>query len=221
MTLSAPTGNFLEYSKADADHDARKRHRPSKHYGIRPHNPDPNTRYGLPQTVRVCRKCVISNQRPNSTPEFLHKSDSKKTVIALDEAGVCDACRVTEAKEAIDWEARDAELRELCDRHRRNDGHYDCIAPGSGGKDSFYASHILKYEYGMHPLTVTRAPHIYTEWGWRNFQKWIHSGFDNMLITPNGRVRRLLTRLAFENFSTRSSRLSWGKKSRSENVRPA
>ncbi|NQU69897.1 MAG: N-acetyl sugar amidotransferase [Rhodospirillales bacterium] len=166
--------------------------------GFTPDNPDPETRYGLPQKIRFCSKCVISNQRPNSTPEFLHTSDSKKTVIAIDEDGVCDACRVAEEKETIDWEAREAELRELCDRHRRNDGHYDCIAPGSGGKDSFYASHILKYEYGMHPLTVTWAPHIYTEWGWRNFQKWIHSGFDNMLITPNGRVHRLLTRLAFE-----------------------
>jgi N-acetyl sugar amidotransferase len=51
----------------------------------------------------------------------------------------------------------------------------------------------------MHPLTVTWAPHIYTEWGWRNFQAWIHAGFDNYLLTPNGRVHRLLTRLATEN----------------------
>jgi N-acetyl sugar amidotransferase len=51
----------------------------------------------------------------------------------------------------------------------------------------------------MHPLTVTWAPHAYTTWGWQNFQSWIHSGFDNFLCTPNGRVHRLLTRLAVEN----------------------
>ena len=51
----------------------------------------------------------------------------------------------------------------------------------------------------MHPLTVTWAPHIYTEWGWKNFQSWIHSGLDNFLFTPNGRAHRLLTRLALEN----------------------
>ena len=45
----------------------------------------------------------------------------------------------------------------------------------------------------------TWAPHIYTEWGWKNFQSWIHSGFDNFLHTPNGRTHRLLTRLAVEN----------------------
>ena len=51
----------------------------------------------------------------------------------------------------------------------------------------------------MHPLTVTWAPHIHTDWGWKNFQSWIHAGFDNLLTTPNGRVHRLLTRLAVEN----------------------
>lgn len=70
--------------------------------------------------------------------------------------------------------------------------------PGSGGKDSFYASHVLKTKYGMHPLTVTWAPHVYTEWGWKNFQSWIHAGHDNYLMTPNGRVHRLLTRLSTE-----------------------
>lgn len=155
--------------------------------------------YGLPRDVRFCARCVISNQRPNSTVEFKHTRASTKTTIAFDAEGVCDACRVAERKAQIDWESRDAQLRELCDRHRRHDGRYDCLVPGSGGKDSFYAAHVLKHRYGMHPLTVTWAPHIYTEWGWRNFQSWIHAGFDNELATPNGRVHRLLTRLAVEN----------------------
>jgi N-acetyl sugar amidotransferase len=156
--------------------------------------------YGMPSEVRFCRRCVISNQRPNSTVEFKHTRDSKKATIGFDAEGVCDACRYTERKRGtIDWQARDRELRELCDRFRKTDGSYDCLVPGSGGKDSFYAAHKLKYEYGMHPLTVTWAPHMYTEWGWKNHQAWIHAGFDNYLCTPNGRVHRLLTRLAVEN----------------------
>ena len=46
---------------------------------------------------------------------------------------------------------------------------------------------------------MTWAPHIYTDWGWRNFEAWLHAGFDNFLCTPNGRVHRLVTRLAVEN----------------------
>jgi N-acetyl sugar amidotransferase len=157
-------------------------------------------KYGLPLQVRFCRSCVISNQRPNSAVEYEHTSASRKQTIQFDENGVCDACRLGAQKRGtIDWDERDRQLRDLCDRFRRNDGGYDCITPGSGGKDSFYAAHVLKYKYGMHPLTVTWAPHVYTDWGWKNLQAWIHAGFDNFLCTPNGRVHRLLTRLAVEN----------------------
>ena len=39
---------------------------------------------------------------------------------------------------------RERELRDLCDQYRKNDGSYDCLVPGSGGKDSCYAAHLLK-----------------------------------------------------------------------------
>ncbi len=155
--------------------------------------------YGLPSEVKFCRRCVISNQRPNSAVEYKHTNVTKKSTIHFDENGVCDACNFAERKKnGTDWVERDKRLRELCDKHRKHDGSYDCIIPGSGGKDSFYASHILKTKYGMHPLTVTWAPHVYTKWGWKNFQSWIHAGHDNFLMTPNGRVHRLLTRLSTE-----------------------
>jgi len=157
-------------------------------------------KFGLPRDVRFCARCDISNQRPSSTVEYAHRSDSKKETIHFDADGVCDACRFAEWKDArANWADRERELLDLLARHRRTDGRHDVLVPGSGGKDSVYASHVLKYKYGMNPLTVTWAPHIYTEVGWRNFQSWIHAGFDNYLCTPNGRVHRTLTRLAFEN----------------------
>jgi len=162
-------------------------------------NSQPQAFYGLPTDIKYCRKCVISNQRPNSAVEYIHTKASKKETIHFDENEICDACNFTERKRhEIDWKDRDKQLRELCDKYRKHDGSYDCVVPGSGGKDSFYASHILKTQYGMHPLTVTWAPHVYTDWGWKNFQSWIHAGHDNYLMTPNGRVHRLLTRLSTE-----------------------
>ena len=167
-------------------------------FGEKPNSSD--TKYGLPNEVVFCKKCVISNQRPNSAVEFKHTSNTKKATIGFDDDGVCDACRQAERKTAeINWQERELELRELCDRYRKDDGSYDCLVPGSGGKDSFYAAHMLKYKFGMNPLTVTWAPHIYTDWGWKNMQAWIHAGFDNYLLTPNGRMHRLITRLAVEN----------------------
>jgi len=158
------------------------------------------TYYGLPAEVKYCKKCTISNQRPNSVVEFKNAPSDRKPTIEFDDEGICSACHFAEIKETqINWAEREKELIELCNRFRRSDGMYDCIVPGSGGKDSVFTAHILKYKYGMNPLTVTWAPHRYTDIGWRNMQSWIHAGFDNILYTPNGKLHCLLTRLAFEN----------------------
>lgn len=156
------------------------------------------TFFGLPPVVKFCRRCVISNQRPSSTREFSHTAESKKETIHFDEEGVCDACRVAEAKKETDWEAREKSLLALLDRFRSRSGAHDCVVPGSGGKDSYYAAHVLKHKYGMHPLLVTWSPHIPTEWGARNLRRWQQIS-DHFLVTPNIDVHRLLTRLAIDN----------------------
>lgn len=157
--------------------------------------------YGLPRQVVFCKSCVISNQRPSSTVEFRHTRGEAKKTIGFGDDGICDACRYHQTKEhRIDWKKREEALVALLDKHRRKDGGYDVVVPGSGGKDSAFTSHVLKYRYGMNPLTVTWAPHLYTDIGWKNFEAWSHvGGHDNILFTPNGKLHRLLTRLAFTN----------------------
>lgn len=156
--------------------------------------------FGLPLKVKFCSKCVISNQRPSSVVEYSSKKSDRKPTIHFDTNSVCDACRWAEMKQkTVDWTRREKELIKLLKFYRSKKGNYDVLVPGSGGKDSTFAAHVLKYKYGMHPLTVTWAPHIYTEVGWHNHQHWIHSGFDNYLFHPNGKVHRKLTQLAFLN----------------------
>ncbi len=141
-------------------------------------------KYNLPTEVKFCKKCVISNQRPR---------------IRFDKEGVCSACRFAEKKKYhIDWNERQKVFLDLLDRHRRKDGKWDVIVPASGGKDSFYVAHMLKYKYNMTPLTTTWAPHIYTDVGWRNLQHMIHSGLGNILGTPDGKLHRTLTKLSTE-----------------------
>lgn len=139
--------------------------------------------YKLPVEVKFCKKCTVSNQRPR---------------ITFDEQGVCSACNYAEYKRThTDWNEREKELVELCERHRKNNGEYDVIVPCSGGKDGGFVAHQLKYKYGMNPLTVTWAPLMATEIGRRNLDAFIASGFDHILGTPNGHVTRRLTHLAF------------------------
>lgn len=134
--------------------------------------------------VKFCKKCVISNQRPR---------------ITIDEDGICSACKFAEIKHNnIDWEERERILNELLSQYRKNDGKYDCIVPVSGGKDSAFVAHQLKYKYNMNPLTVTFAPIRWTDVGWYNLKKLIDSGFDNLIKIPNTDAYRLLVRLSTE-----------------------
>ena len=158
------------------------------------------TLFNMPLKVKFCKKCVISNQKPNSQVEYEHTPETKKEFIKFNDNDICQACEFAELKKKkIDWQEREEQLIRICNQHRSKNGYYDCIVPGSGGKDSFFASHILKYRYNMNPLTITWAPNMYTVWGLKNMENWVNAGFDNYLVTPNRKVQRLLTRLALEN----------------------
>eukprot|EP01155_Anaeramoeba_flamelloides_P030824 Anaeramoba_flamelloidesa87600_49.p1 GENE.a87600_49~~a87600_49.p1 ORF type:complete len:406 (-),score=37.64 a87600_49:130-1347(-) len=155
-------------------------------------------RYGLPLEVKYCKRCTLSNQEPKTVVTFKQKADDIKPFMELADDGICDACKFTEKKNnIIDWEERELELIELCNTHRRTDGRFDCIVPGSGGKDSVMAAHLLKYKYNMHPLTITWAPFMYTEIGKHNFDSWLDAGFPNYTYTPNTQVHKILTQYAF------------------------
>ena len=154
---------------------------------------------GLPLEIKYCVECNLSNQRPTSINEYFHTKDSSQTTVEFDEKGVCAACKFVkkEFDETINWVEREKELSDLCNKHRKDNGEYDCLVPGSGGKDSVFASHILKYKYKMNPLTITWSPHLYTDIGWKNFQSWLYKGgFDNYLYTPNPIIHQKITREA-------------------------
>ena len=154
--------------------------------------------YGLPEKVEFCKLCVNSNQKPNPVVEF-RNNDNQKNGTAIDNEGICNACNYHNLKKKIDWKKREEELLKILDLYRGKT-EYDCVVPGSGGKDSGYTAHILKYKYGMNPLTVTWSPHLYTQIGWKNFTNWSQvGGFDNILFTPNGKLHKYLTQQAFLN----------------------
>ena len=142
-------------------------------------------KYGLPLEVKYCKKCTMSNQRPSSTVEFQNKPDAIKRAISFGDDGICDACRYAEKKKTINWEERHKQLEELCNRFRRNDGRFDVVVPGSGGKDSVQAAHILKYKYNMNPILITWPPALYTEIGRRNFDSWLNAGLANFTYNQN------------------------------------
>ena len=117
--------------------------------------------------VIFCKKCVMSNQKVLSSQPLDDLKDHSNKVNLKFKDGVCLGCIEVEKKydKQIDWEKREYEFKKFLEPYKSKNGSYDCIVPGSGGKDSVWQAHILKYKYGMNPLTVTFSPHIYTEVG--------------------------------------------------------
>lgn len=139
--------------------------------------------YSLPEKIKFCKNCTISNQRPR---------------ITFDDNGVCSACNYAVFKQTkIDWEKREIELTNLCNNYRKNNGEFDCIVPCSGGKDGSFVAHQLKYKYKMNPLCVTWSPLIPTDIGKTNLENFINSGFSHIMGTPNPIVAKKLTKLSF------------------------
>ena len=135
----------------------------------------------LPKHIEFCKRCVVSNQRPR--------------IVFKD--GVCSACYHKDRDLTRDWASRGNEFVALLEKHRRKGG-YDVIVPTSGGKDSGPIAHRLKTDWRMNPLAVKWAPFGYTDIGFKNFQSFIHSGFDCLTCFPNGFILRKLARIALE-----------------------
>lgn len=159
-------------------------------------------KFNLPSRVIFCKKCVMSNQRPSSIPEFFHTKERKgATYLNIsDKDGICDACKQNDIKNKINWKDREKQLIKLLDKYRKNNGEYDCLVPGSGGKDSAFQAHILKYKYNMNPLVLTWPPILYTDYGLKNYNNWINiGGFDALVVRPNGKVMKELTKCSINN----------------------
>ena len=156
--------------------------------------------YGLPKKVVFCKKTLISNQKPTSSIEFNHNLKSKKKTLFIDKNQISDSWKYSRIKKKIDFKKRERELLKLLDRHRSNNRNYDCIVPGSGGKDSCYATHVLKYKYGMNPLTITWPPILYTKYGKENFHNWLsYCKVDNISASRDELTMKILTKLSIEN----------------------
>jgi len=147
--------------------------------------------------TKFCTKCVNSNHRPGLT---------------FDKHEVCDACQHAEIKKKINWKLREKELCKLLDQHRSKNGDHDVLVPTSGGKDSTYVAHQLKYVYGMNPLGVSWAPAMYTEVGYKNL-KLFADNYDTLVYVTNRETHRKLTRISFEEFGDPFQPFHYGQQS--------
>ena len=124
--------------------------------------------------------------------------------ITFDENGVCCACNHYDRRKAIDWDARFAELRALCDKYRgmNGPGGYDCAIAVSGGKDSHFQTHLMKEVMGMNPILFSVEDNFpMTEAGAHNLKN-LSEAFGCTIISckPDIRTQKILMRHFFEKY---------------------
>lgn len=129
--------------------------------------------------LRRCTKCVLP-----ITWE----------TICFDDRGVCNICRNWHEKQNVfNWDKAEKEFIKLTSEIKKRNGHYDCIVPFSGGKDSTFTLWAVVKKYGMKPLVVSFDHGFYRprtlENRTRTFRK---LGVDVITFTPNWKVVKKL-----------------------------
>jgi N-acetyl sugar amidotransferase len=133
--------------------------------------------------INFCKECVYPT--------------SSAVPLAFDENGVCSGCRTSKQKTTIDWDGQRKLFEKLVGEYRSTTGtNYDCIIPVSGGKDSYFQTHIIKNIMGLNPLLVTYHGNNYTPTGMKNLINMREVfGVDHIFFTPSIEVLKKMNRL--------------------------
>lgn len=122
--------------------------------------------------------------------------------LSVDDDGVCSACKTAENMNRLDddfWERRKEDFVDIIEEIKTtNESEYDCIIPVSGGKDSYYQTHIMAKEFGLKPLLVTYHGNNYLPEGDYNRDR-MREVFDcdHLVYGPSIEALKKLNRLCF------------------------
>lgn len=130
-----------------------------------------------------CSKCIMPKSAPN---------------ITFNKNGLCNQCESHNKRQKINWDKRWQKLKELCQKHRREDGTYDCVIAVSGGKDSHYIVGLFKEKLYMNPLCVSVDNYSWTEVGRVNIKNLSERfNVDILTFTPARSILKYQTREGF------------------------
>tara|TARA_B100000945_G_C20415526_1_gene614934 strand:+ start:992 stop:2227 length:1236 start_codon:yes stop_codon:yes gene_type:complete len=140
----------------------------------------------LPE-IKYCSRCVYPDIAVN---------------LSFDEEGICSSCRVFEQVEKISeqtwFEKKEKFIQIVNETIKNNKSDYDCVIPVSGGKDSYYQTHVMIEELGLKPLLVTYHGNNYLPEGdlnRDNMRKVFNA--DHIVWGPSVEVLKKLNRLGF------------------------
>ena len=175
---------FPREPEYDREAEARRHQaREERSFAIRRERSTPR-----PPPLRWCRKCTLPSI--SAAP------------LEFDETGLCSACWVDGSRQVMseeDWAARLEKLRAIIEKNRcPNGSRHDCVIGVSGGKDSYFQTHVIKNVLGFNPLLVTYYGNNYSEEGHYNLYRMKEVfGVDHIIVQPSVDVLIRLNRLGF------------------------
>ncbi|MFW5889439.1 MAG: N-acetyl sugar amidotransferase [Bacillota bacterium] len=116
----------------------------------------------------------------------------------VDDNGLCNGCRVSKQTTNINWKERWKKFKELINDYK-GENNYDILIPVSGGKDSYWQTHVAIHELGLKPLLVTYHGNNYLPEGednLRNMRKVFDC--DHIIVKPSEDVLIKMNRIGFK-----------------------
>lgn len=132
--------------------------------------------------MKYCKNCIMPETRPD---QYLNKD------------GICNGCLGYDYQKKIDWEKRKNDLLKIIEEKNLDKDKWNCVVPGSGGKDSTYQI-IKAKELGLNPVFVTASTCDLSEIGRKNLENIKKIGFDVVEISNNTKVRSKINKLGIE-----------------------
>ncbi|HCS79111.1 TPA: N-acetyl sugar amidotransferase [Patescibacteria group bacterium] len=137
--------------------------------------------------MRYCKRCVYPEIAVN---------------LYIDDEGICTSCRAFDKFEALTsefWKKRQKRFEDILVQYTKtNTGNYDCVIPVSGGKDSYFQTHVIAKKYGLKPLLITYHGNNYLPEGDYNRDRMRHIfDADHLVFGPSVEVLKKLNRLCF------------------------
>ena len=132
--------------------------------------------------MNYCKRCIMPDTRPD---QYLNSD------------GVCNACLSFDLQKKIDWDQRKSDLLKIIEEKKLDKNKWNCVVPGSGGKDSTYQI-IRARELGLNPVFVTASTCDLSEIGRQNLENVKKIGFDVIEISNNLKVRAKINRIGLE-----------------------
>jgi len=123
--------------------------------------------------------------------------------LRLDDDQICSACRSRNKFNVLNdeiWKKKRERFKTIIEETlKRNKSNYDCLIPVSGGKDSYYQTHIICKEFNLKPLLVTYDGNNWLPEGIYNRNRMKHLfNADHVMWSPSVEVMKKLNRIAFK-----------------------